>query len=144
MVSPSDGVSPGPFHCGPTRPRPKAVYAGMRRCGHASGPVRGGHGLRMAATEMPVVRLTSPGEIAAAIPHLCGFVPSESLVAVSLRGDRRRIGLSLRFDLPAIEAVADTANAEEVASRLAHDGASAIVLVVYTEQAGPRPLESLV
>src|SRR4051812_50152036 len=111
----------------------------MRRCGDASAPVRGRQGPGMAATEMPVVRLTSPGEIAAAVPHLCGFVPSESLVAVSLRGDRRRIGLTLRFDLPVIEAVADTANAEEGAGRPAPDGAAPILLVVYTEKPRTRP-----
>jgi hypothetical protein len=95
----------------------------------------------MAAPDMPVVRLTSPGEIAAAVPHLCGFVPSESLVAVSLRGERRRIGLSLRLDLLSLDL--DGEVAEQVAARLAHDNASAVVLVVYTEEAGTRPRESL-
>ncbi|MDT7536559.1 MAG: hypothetical protein QOI82_144 [Actinomycetota bacterium] len=95
----------------------------------------------MAAPDMPVVRLTSPGEIAAAVPHLCGFVPSESLVAVSLRGERRRIGLSLRLDLLSVDL--DGEVAEQVAARLAHDNASAVVLVVYTEEAGTRPRESL-
>ena len=92
-------------------------------------------------TEMPVVRLTSPGEIAAAVPHFCGFVPTESLVAVSLRGDRRRIGLTLRLDL---QEGLDDEVAEQVAGRLAHDGAAAAVLVVYTEAAEDRPRESLV
>jgi hypothetical protein len=94
----------------------------------------------MAAPEMPVVRLTSPGEIVAAIPHLCGFSPTESLVVVSLRGDRRRIGLTMRFDLPD---GLDDAAAEEVASRLAHDGASSAVFVVYTDAPGDRPRERL-
>ena len=92
--------------------------------------------------DMPVVRLTSPGEIAAAVPHLCGFVPTESLVAVSLRGERRRIGLSLRLDLLPDEL--DEEVAEQVAARLAHDNAAAVVLVVYTEQPGHRPREPLV
>lgn len=91
--------------------------------------------------DAPAVRLTSPGEIAAAVPHLCGFVPTESLVAVSLRGERRRIGLTLRVDLP--DGV-DAEASEEVAGRLAFDGASAAVLVVYTGSAGPLPRSSLV
>jgi hypothetical protein len=95
----------------------------------------------MAAPDMPVVRLTSPGEIAAAVPHLCGFVPSESLVAVSLRGERRRIGLSLRLDL--LSADLDDEVSDQVAGRLAHDNASAVVLVIYTEGSGPRPREPL-
>jgi hypothetical protein len=92
--------------------------------------------------DMPVVRLTSPGEIAAAVPHLCGFVPTESLLAVSLRGERRRIGLSLRLDLLGVESDADVA--DQVAARLAHDNASAVVLVIYTDEAGARPREPLV
>jgi hypothetical protein len=91
--------------------------------------------------EMPVVRLTSPGEIVAAVPHLCGFVPTESLVAVSLRGERKRIGLSLRFDL--VPAELDDEVADQVAGRLAHDGAASMVLVLYTDEAGPRPREPL-
>jgi hypothetical protein len=90
--------------------------------------------------EQPVVRLTSPGEIVAAVPHLCGFVPTESLVAVSLRGERRRIGLTLRLDLP--DGLDDEV-AEQVAARVAHDGATAVVLVIYTEAVGERPRESL-
>jgi hypothetical protein len=95
----------------------------------------------MAAPDMPVIRLTSPGEIAAAVPHLCGFVPRDSLVAVSLRGERRRIGLSLRLDL--LPAEVDEDVADQVAGRLAHDDAAAVVLVVYTDEAGSRPREPL-
>jgi hypothetical protein len=95
----------------------------------------------MTDTDMPVVRLTSPGEIAAAIPHLCGFVPTESLVAVSLRGDRKRIGLTLRLDL---QDGLDEEVAEQVSARVAHDGASAVVLVVYTEVGGERPRDALI
>jgi hypothetical protein len=72
------------------------------------------------------ITLTSPADIVAAVPHLCGFVPTESLVAVSLR--RKRIGLTLRVDLPPDEA------ADEVAARLAHDGADGVVLVVYSTE----------
>jgi hypothetical protein len=95
----------------------------------------------MAASSSPVVRLRSPGEIAAAVPLLCGFLPTESLVAVSLRGDRRRIGLTLRVDLPTC---ADDDAAGEIVSRLAHDGASAAVFVVYTDEPGSRPRDALV
>lgn len=96
----------------------------------------------MTTTDMPVVRLTSPGEIASAVPHLCGFVPSESLVAVSLRGERKRIGLTLRLDL--LPSDLDAEISDSVAGRLAHDGASAAVLIIYTDRAGHRPYESLV
>jgi Domain of unknown function (DUF4192) len=51
------------------------------------------------------VRLSDPGEIAAALPHLIGFPPRESLVVVSLQGSRRRqrFGLTARVDLPPAE-----------------------------------------
>ncbi|MCU1591221.1 MAG: uncharacterized protein JWP11_2477 [Frankiales bacterium] len=94
--------------------------------------------------ELPVVRLTSPGEIVAAVPHLCGFVPAESLVAVSLRGERRRIGLTLRLDLPPDDGGADADIAEQVAARLAYDGAATVVLVVFTAADGELPREALV
>ena len=86
----------------------------------------------------PVARLTSPGEIAAVVPVLCGFLPEESLVVVSLRGPRKRVGLTMRFDLA--WAVGDPAAAAgEVAARLALDGASQVVLVVYSAE--PDPVE---
>ena len=86
----------------------------------------------------PVARLTSPGEIAAVVPVLCGFVPEESLVVVSLRGPRKRVGLTMRFDLA--WAVGDPAvAAAEVAARLALDGAAQVVLVVYSTE--PDPVE---
>lgn len=81
----------------------------------------------------PVVRLTSPGEIVGAVPHLCGFVPSESVVLISLRGPRARVGLTLRFDLPS--PVHEPHLAEEAAERLAADGAGRTVAVVYTAEA---------
>lgn len=47
------------------------------------------------------VRLADPGELAASIPHLLGFRPAESLVLLSLTGGSgRRLGLTLRADLP--------------------------------------------
>lgn len=79
----------------------------------------------------PVVRLTCPGEIVGAIPHLCGFRPHESLVLVSLRGERKRVGLTLRFDLPPADA--EAALAREGAERLRADAARRAVAVVYTE-----------
>ncbi|MEO6206250.1 MAG: DUF4192 domain-containing protein [Mycobacteriales bacterium] len=94
------------------------------------------------ASAPAVARLTSPGEIVAALPHVCGFVPSESLVVVSLRGLRKRMGITMRFDLAAC-APADLAAAEVVA-RLRHDQADQALLVVFTEQDGPLPRSALV
>jgi hypothetical protein len=43
------------------------------------------------------VRLTDPSELIAAVPHLLGFHPRDSLVVISLDG--RRLGMTLRADL---------------------------------------------
>lgn len=90
----------------------------------------------MSAATRPVARLSSPGEIAAVVPLLCGFTPTQSLVVVSLRGPTGRIGLTMRFDLD-WAAVDPKGFAEQVAGRLALDGAVRTVLVVLTDQAGP-------
>jgi hypothetical protein len=49
----------------------------------------------------PVIRLSTGPDLAAAVPHLLGFRPRESLVLVALTGDAdRRVGVTLRVDLP--------------------------------------------
>lgn len=76
------------------------------------------------------------------VPQLCGFVPTESLVAVSLRGPRKRVGLTLRMDLTDREL---DVQAQDLAVRLERDGAAEVLLVLYTEQGGgPRPRAALV
>lgn len=86
----------------------------------------------MTSATRPVARLSTPGEIAAVVPVLCGFQPSESLVVVSLRGPRRRVGTTMRFDLDGT-APDPAAGAAEVAERLALDGADRALVVVVSE-----------
>ena len=81
--------------------------------------------------DRPVARLTSPGEIAAVVPVLCGFVPSESLVVVALHGPRKRVGLTMRFDLDWV-VVDQRAAATEIGDRLGREGASRVVVVVFS------------
>lgn len=93
----------------------------------------------------PVARLSSPGEIAAAVPLLCGFVPHESLVVVSLKGRRSRVGLTMRVDLPPDEH--EPALVEQMVERLRFDRARKAVVVVFTEaadSAGGLPRAGLV
>jgi hypothetical protein len=50
------------------------------------------------------VRVRDLGEIAAALPHLLGFRPRESVVLLSLGGESgRRVGLTVRADIPSPE-----------------------------------------
>ncbi|MGH3621496.1 MAG: DUF4192 domain-containing protein [Sciscionella sp.] len=47
------------------------------------------------------IRLTDPGELLAAVPHLLGFHPTNSVVLITLCGrTANRIGMALRTDLP--------------------------------------------
>lgn len=46
------------------------------------------------------LKLRGAADIVAALPYLVGFQPTGSLVLVGLRGERRRVGLTLRVDLP--------------------------------------------
>lgn len=77
----------------------------------------------------PPLRLSSPGQVAAAVPHLVGFVPAESLVVLSLRG--KRVGLVMRFDLPREQD--EDLLADEVAARVRLDGGTAAALVLLTD-----------
>ncbi|AOS62545.1 DUF4192 domain-containing protein [Actinoalloteichus hymeniacidonis] len=50
------------------------------------------------------VRLNDPGELIAAVPHLLGFHPVDSLVLITLKdAGQSKVGLTLRVDLPATD-----------------------------------------
>jgi hypothetical protein len=81
------------------------------------------------------VKLGDLGEIAAAIPHIVGFVPEESLVVMSMRASidgRDRVGLTMRFDLPPERYDAELA--EQIAIRLAADKADFALVACWTEE----------
>jgi hypothetical protein len=82
-------------------------------------------------TAPAVARLSGPGEIVAVLPSLCGFPPQESLVLLSLRGPRRRLGLTARVDLP--DPPDEDGLAVLCADRMTTDGASCVVVVVVSE-----------
>jgi hypothetical protein len=86
----------------------------------------------MPLDEIPAVRLGTGPDLAAALPQLLGFVPSESLVLVALTGSpAARVGVTLRVDLP------DPADAPALAAaavaRLGHEPPAAVVALVVTE-----------
>jgi hypothetical protein len=84
------------------------------------------------------VRLSDPGDLAAALPHLIGFQPRESLVAVSLRGATRpRLGLTARVDLPPPEHRRPVVAG--VVRSLATDRPDAVVLAVVSEDGDDPP-----
>lgn len=80
------------------------------------------------------MKLRSPDDILEAIPYLLGFEPADCLVALSLRGPRRRLGLTLRVDL--IDPSGTDLVADHVASALRGDRAESVLLVGYGSEAG--------
>src|SRR4051794_1280311 len=80
-----------------------------------------------------VVRISAPADIVAAVPHLLGFHPAESLVAIGLRGPRARVPFPVRVDLP--DGDDEPAVVETVAARMAAAKVDATVLVVFTDRA---------
>jgi len=53
----------------------------------------------MSAPTAGSIRLSDPSELIAAVPHLLGFYPHDSVVLLALHG--RNLGLTLRTDLVA-------------------------------------------
>lgn len=79
----------------------------------------------------PVLRLTDPGSIAAAVPVIAGYRPTQSLVVMSLRPPRKRLGLTLRGDLESC--VEDEGFVDYAVDAIVRDGAVAAVVVVFSE-----------
>jgi hypothetical protein len=87
---------------------------------------------RVPRSEPSCVRISDPGEIAASLPALLGFRPRESVVLISLSGSGgRRVGLTVRGDLPPPEGGADAV--AELARTVRTDGPGAVLLVVVSE-----------
>jgi Domain of unknown function (DUF4192) len=85
----------------------------------------------MAATpKRVVVKLGTPADIVGAMPSFIGFHPSESLVVMCLHGPRRRNGLTMRFDLPAVRH--HRSMAFDITTRVTKERAGSVILVCYT------------
>jgi len=89
-----------------------------------------------------IARLTSPAQLVAALPHWLGFQPAESLVVLCLHEPRGRLGLTMRYDLPARQHEPELV--AEVLVRVRHERATRVALVVLTEDPAPRVRGDLV
>lgn len=85
------------------------------------------------------VRLDDLTDLAGAVPHLLGFHPTRSVVAIALSGPRERLTFSMRLDL--LEPARDGDVARMTAARMAHAEADAVLVFVYTD--GPAPGDDL-
>lgn len=80
----------------------------------------------------PTVRVDDPGDLVAGLPHLLGYRPRESVVLMSLGGKSgRRVGLTVRADLPAPEHARELAS--WLAERLATDRPRRALAFVVSE-----------
>jgi hypothetical protein len=77
------------------------------------------------------VALDDLTDLASAVPHMLGFYPTRSLVAIALRGVRERLSFSMRLDL--LDSEHDHDVAETIAARMSHAGADAVLLFVYDD-----------
>lgn len=85
----------------------------------------------------PVLRLSSPDDVFAAVPYLLGFHPTSSLVVLGLSGPRSRLGVSMRLDLGVVppEEMAAT-----VARALTDDRDTEAIVLLYDPMPVPgRP-----
>jgi hypothetical protein len=80
--------------------------------------------------EPTVIKLDELSDLVNAVPHLLGFTPTESLVAVSLRGPRERMEFTIRIDL--VPAEHDAEVADMFAARMRAAEADSVVIFVYT------------
>ncbi|GAA3721361.1 hypothetical protein GCM10022399_42150 [Terrabacter ginsenosidimutans] len=78
------------------------------------------------------IKLRSPAELLAVLPHLLGFQPQHCIVVVAIRDNK--IGLTQRMDLPDHERVKAVADA--LLGHVLRDSANAALLVGYEESAG--------
>ncbi len=78
------------------------------------------------------LKLHHPSDVLAAVPFVLGFEPANSLVAISLRGRRQRVGLVMRADYPSTE-VLDMFQqaATDMVAHLTRDEARAVLLIAY-------------
>lgn len=84
--------------------------------------------------EASVLKVSEPAEVLSYVPHAIGYAPSQSLVAISLRAPRRRIGLVARVDLADVVGEYSSDVVDDLATFLASDGAVALFVVVYTDE----------
>jgi hypothetical protein len=79
------------------------------------------------------IRLLEPRELLAFLPYQLGFQPSESLVAISLRGRQAHVGLVARVDLDDLgDEEGGPGLARALVGHLDADRAQAYALVVYS------------
>src|SRR5690625_3040633 len=79
------------------------------------------------------LRISEPSELLSYLPHHLGFQPQESVVALAVRGHRRRVGLILRIDIyDLLHPEAGEERRNILRTHMEADDAHALILVTYT------------
>jgi Domain of unknown function (DUF4192) len=86
----------------------------------------------MSRTRQQVLKATALRDVVAAVPFQCGFHPRRSVVVLSLRGPRKRVGQVTRADLPEPDDIDEAA--AELAEFVVRDRGSASLVVVYDDE----------
>ena len=85
-----------------------------------------------AFSRQPRIRVSSPADVLAVVPHLLGFHPASSLVVMGVGRPRARVQLAFRYDLPdPPDAVHAADIAEHAAGVLGHRRLSTVIGVGY-------------
>lgn len=85
-----------------------------------------------AFSRQPRVRVSSPADVLAVVPHLLGFHPGKSLVVMGVGRPRARVQLAFRYDLPDPPDPVHAADiAEHAAEVLRHRRLSTVIGVGY-------------
>ena len=87
----------------------------------------------MSAPTAGCIRLSDPSELIAAVPHLLGFHPRDSVVLLALHG--KSLGLTLRADLVAADQAPRLA--EQLLPPIARQQPSGVALVVIGGEGAP-------
>jgi Domain of unknown function (DUF4192) len=104
-----------------------------------------GHRTAMTSATPELLTIGSPNDLLCAAIWQLGFMPADSVMVICLHGRRGRFGLVMRFDLDYPDG--EVRLAEEIAMRVASDGADSVVIAIFSTDSveGFRlPLEPLV
>jgi hypothetical protein len=86
----------------------------------------------MSRTRQQVLKATALRDVVAAVPFQCGFHPRRSVVVLSLRGPRKRVGQVTRADLPEPADIDEAAG--ELAEFVVRDRGWGSLVVVYDDE----------
>ncbi|MDR0946084.1 MAG: DUF4192 domain-containing protein [Bifidobacteriaceae bacterium] len=87
------------------------------------------------------ISIHGAAELLSAVPYQLGFHPSHSIVLLSVRPGRGRLGLTVREELATLRGPYGRAVAGDLAGLMADDAAAYVIAVRYPGPADPAPAE---